>query len=66
MSAPEHKHRYMRCKQEFDCHTPGLCRGNYWVLPTIVLLDGTVTEHCPPGPDYVPPPPKPLVGGTDC
>lgn len=47
----QHKHRCMRCHEEFDCQTPGLCVAQYDVLPTIVTLgaDGQpkLTEHCP-------------------
>lgn len=42
-----HKHRCMRCGQEFDCRTLGICTAQYDVLPVVVLPDGTRTEHCP-------------------
>jgi hypothetical protein len=61
MSDPAvHKHRCMRCHEEFDCQTPGVCVAQYDVLPSIVTLgtDGQpkITEHCPhlaPKPDAV-------------
>jgi hypothetical protein len=53
MKSPKvHKHRCMRCGQEFDCQTPGLCAANYDVLPIIVTTgaDGEprITDHCAP------------------
>lgn len=42
----QHKHRCMRCKQEFRCQTPGVCTAKYDVLPRIVMPDGSVVDHC--------------------
>lgn len=46
-----HKHRCMRCREEFVCQTPDECIANYDVLPSIITrgADGrpVVTEHCP-------------------
>lgn len=46
----EHKHRCMRCRQEFDCSSPDVCKANYDVLPTVVIRTPwglKVIEHCP-------------------
>lgn len=46
-----HRHRCMRCREEFDCQSPGACVAKVDVLPTIITMgaDGKVviTEHCP-------------------
>lgn len=56
-----HKHRCMRCKEEFDCYSPGVCEAKYNVLPRIVAKrdDGRVEvfDHCPASA-------PPVSGGT--
>lgn len=42
----KHTHRCMRCKQEFSCQTPEVCVAKYDVLPRVVLVDGSVVDHC--------------------
>jgi hypothetical protein len=44
-----HKHRCMRCGEEFNCQTPGRCEARYDVLPSIVTMGPNgpvVTQHC--------------------
>ena len=51
-----HKHKCMRCNEEFDCRTPLECQANYKVLPNIVTRgdDGQINilPHCPEKPDW--------------
>lgn len=44
-----HKHKCMRCGNEFDCQTPDVCTAQYAVLPSIVVRGENgpeVREHC--------------------
>jgi hypothetical protein len=50
--ARKHKHRCMRCGEEFDCQSIGICGANYNVMANIVKPDGTIVEHCPCNPDW--------------
>lgn len=47
-----HKHRCMRCDEEFECQSSGLCGAGYNVLPKVVKPDSTMAEHCPAVPDW--------------
>lgn len=50
-----HRHRCLRCDEEFDCRTPDICVARHDVLPRIVeLKDGEVviSDHCPPTPTW--------------
>jgi hypothetical protein len=42
----------MRCGEEFDCQSIGICGANYNVMANIVKPDGTIVEHCPRNPDW--------------
>lgn len=45
-----HKHRCMRCSEEFDCRTPEVCKAGYDVIPSIITSGPNgpvVTQHCP-------------------
>lgn len=54
---PAHKHRCMRCSEEFDCRSPGACAAGYDVVPKIVVAGPNgpeIVDHCPradAGPD---------------
>ena len=50
-----HKHRCMRCYEEFDCPNVGCCVSNYEVTPVIVDTKSAnlqTYEHCPGQPDW--------------
>lgn len=50
-----HKHRCMRCDEEFDCQTPDICQAKYDVMPMIVTKKENIIytgEHCPFSPNW--------------
>lgn len=51
----QHRHRCMRCNEEFECQSVGTCTANYNVLPTIVTAGPCgieMREHCPASPSW--------------